>query len=254
MTILTAFVQTIGNVFKHGLHFEDYNYRETVNAFKIDLGMFQGNFGQVFRKLTWGLPNTLMGNLMAHGYNIAGKVNRVTLLEGAIALDGPMGDDYVAFSMGGYLFGPNEFKADWRDHLFVHEYGHFLQGLTWGPFFLPVIALPSLASAGGVATGGVKHDKRWFEVDASRRGMKYFDTEYGLWKRRSGQSKDQFFDKESFSEGSPSTYINPRIGRFNGYKDRSPVTGAQFSPLGDVGIPLLSFLFVVFLIWTRNRS
>ena len=247
MTILTAFVQTIVNVFTHGTHFKDYNYRETVNAFKIDLGMFQGNFGQVFRKLTWGLPNTLMGNLMAHGYNIAGKVNRVTHLEGAIALDGTT-DDYSAFSMGGYIFGPNKFKADWRDHLFVHEYGHFLQGLTWGPFYLPVIALPSLASAAGIATGGVDHDDRWFEVDASRRGMRYFNAEYGLWKRRPDQSKDQFFDKESFSEGSPSAYINPRTGNPNGMKDRSPVTGAQFSPLGDVGIPLLSFLLVGFLI------
>lgn len=248
MTILTAFVQTIGNVFKHGLYFKDYSYRETVNAFKIDLGMFQGNFGQVFRKLTWGLPNTLMGNLMAHGYNITGKVNRVTLLEGAIALDGPMGDGYVAFSMGGYLFGPNKFKADWRDHLFVHEYGHFLQGLTWGPFFLPVIALPSLASAAGIVTGGVRHDKRWFEVDASRRGMEYFDMKYGPHSGRPGTTSADFFDKESFSEGSPSAYINPRTGRFNSSKDRSPVAGAQFSPLGDVGIPLLSFLLVGFLI------
>ena len=235
MTILTAFVQTIANVFRHGIPFKDYSYRETVNASKIDLGMFQGNFGQVFRKLTWGLPNTLMGNLMAHGYNITGKVNRVTLLEGAIALDGPMGDGYVAFSMGGYLFGPNKFKADWRDHLFVHEYGHFLQGLTWGPFFLPVIALPSLASA-------------WFEVDASRRGMEYFDMKYGPHSGRPGTTSADFFDKESFSEGSPSAYINLRTGRFNSSKDRSPVAGAQFSPLGDVGIPLLSFLLVGFLI------
>ena len=248
MTILTAFVQTIVNVFRHGIHFKDYSYRETVNAFKIDLGMFQGNFGQVFRKLTWGLPNTLMGNLMAHGYNITGKVNRVTLLEGAIALDGPMGDGYVAFSMGGYLFGPNKFNADWRDHLFVHEYGHFLQGLTWGPFFLPVIALPSLASAAGIVTGGVRHDKRWFEVDASRRGMEYFDMKYGPHSGRPGTTSADFFDKESFSEGSPSAYINPRTGRFNSSKDRSPVAGAQFSPLGDVGIPLLSFLLVGFLI------
>ena len=150
--------------------------------------------------------------------------------------------------MGGYIFGPNKFKADWRDHLFVHEYGHFLQGLTWGPFYLPVIALPSLASAAGIATGGVDHDDRWFEVDASRRGMRYFNAEYGLWKRRPDQSKDQFFDKESFSEWSPSAYINPRTGKPNGMKDRSPVTGAQFSPLGDVGIPLLSFLLVGFLI------
>ena len=27
-------------------------------------------------------------------------------------------------------------------------------------------------------------------------------------------------------------------------KDQSPITGAQFSPLGDAGVPLLSFLLV----------
>ncbi|MVX35320.1 hypothetical protein [Myroides sp. LoEW2-1] len=111
--------------------------------------MFTGNFLQVVQKWTWGLPNTLVGNFVGHGLNLGGKVTEVTHLGGAVALGGVTSGN-SAFTLGNYIFGPKGFKADWRDHLFVHEYGHYIQSYVFGPLQLPIVGATSLLSAAGL--------------------------------------------------------------------------------------------------------
>lgn len=45
--------------------------------------------------------------------------------------------------------------------------GHYI----WGAFYMPAIAIPSVASAAFTSKwSGMKHKERWFEVNASKLG------------------------------------------------------------------------------------
>ena len=96
-----------------------------------------------------------------------------------------------AFTVGCYSMGPDGYQATWKDHLFVHEYGHYIQSQRMGPFYFQIVAIPSLLSAAFTSKwAGMDHDFRWFEIDASRCGARYFDKKY-----RSGAS--------GYKKGSP---------------------------------------------------
>ena len=228
-TILSAFTDLIGNLFTHGFNVSQYNWDRTVNAWRIDMGMFRGDFGQILNKWTFSLPVSLIGNTFAHGYNLAGKIDNVTYMDGMLALSGPTGGDNSAFTLGHYSFGPKGYQATWKDHLFVHEYGHYMQTQLMGIFYIPVVAIPSLISASLYPNS---HKDRWFEVDASRRGADYFDKYYGKGAKGYVKGSPDYFDRESFEDyNNPkrkSPYINPRIGSC--YQDKAfPTTGASFS-------------------------
>lgn len=172
--------------------------------------MFRGNFMQVINKWTWGLPMSLLGKWVSHGYNIAGKIDGVTDMDGMLALSGATSGD-AAMTIGHYSLGPKNYTATWKDHLFVHEYGHYIQVQQWGPLFFPFIAIPSFASAAFIDNwSGIDHQYRWFEVNASRLGAKHFHRKYGK-----GHGED-YFDIKAFSEENvASEYKNPRTGGYN---------------------------------------
>lgn len=173
------------------------NFGRSRRALAIDRALLLGSWWELCLRFSWGLINTSIGYLMAHTYNLLGFVQATSRRGSCLALSGvsPRG----AYSIGGYIFGGDDFRANWHDHLYVHEYGHYLQSLIWGLAFVPCIALPSLLSAAGLVTGGVAHCKRWFEVDASRRAAKY------MLKRRLG------LDLVSYTtRGKDSPYPNPR--------------------------------------------
>lgn len=223
-SLFTGIFETYKNIFKYGVNFDNYSYSRTKLAWKIDMGMFKGNFGQIAGKWTTGLVNNLVGSFVSHGYNITGNVNDVTYLEGAIALD--TSRDSGAFSLGYYINGPRGFKADWKDHLFVHEYGHSLQSNILGPLYLVYVAPTSLLSAAGITTDN--HLSRWFEVDASRRGAKYFDKRYGRGADDYYVDSPDHFDINSYANiGARSPYNNPRNSgkNFNGYQ----ISNASFN-------------------------
>ena len=110
------------------------------------MGMFRGNVWQILNKWTWGGVNSLIGNIVSEGYNTVGYVDGVTSLDGMLALSGATSGGR-AFTIGHYSLGPDNYKADWRYHLFVHEYGHYIQSQQWGYFYIPVIAIPGVISA-----------------------------------------------------------------------------------------------------------
>ena len=244
-TAIMAILETIENINKHGVNVGHYEYNKTSRSWKIDTGLFTGNFGQILLKWTWNLPNTLIGNIVGHTLNYLEVVDNVTNFDGAVALSNVTRKG-AAFTIGNYIFGPENFKADWRDHTFVHEYGHYIQSNWFGPFYLPVIGSTSLLSAGGL--GKPDHEYRWFEVQASKMGGNYFDKKYGSGKNGYSKLSPDYFDKQSYEKGGIAPYLNTRTGTRSQFYN--PISGAQFSGW-DVVIPILSLgsIFGLFLIF-----
>ena len=240
-TIFNAITDGIFNIIKHGFNVSAYNWTRTVNSIKIDLGLFKGSFKQVVNKWTWGLKNSFWGNVTAHFYNTIGKVDHISYMDGAIAVSGPTGKDTEkAFTIGPYIMGPKGLRADWRDHLFVHEYGHYVQSQLLGPFYLSVVAFPSLTST--LNLGGYDHDTRWFEVNASYLGSRHFDRKYGRGAQGYKPGDPNYFDIDAFSTGNPTLYYNIRNG--NNTVDGKGISNPIYNPRHsgwDYIIPLYFF-------------
>lgn len=119
-----------------------------------------------------------------------------------------------AITIGYMTAGPKGYKADWHDHLFVHEYGHYIQSQELGINYLFAVGIPSLQSAilQTDNPNSPRHNTRWFEVDANRKAAEYFDKYYGSGRDDYEPNSERFFDKNSFEKGSKSPYINPRTG------------------------------------------
>lgn len=219
-TFLSAITDLWLNIFKHGFHTSRYDWRRTVNAWRIDTGMFKGNLGQIINKWTWGYTSSLVGRGTAHILNFFGKVDEVTDMDGVLAVSGVTRKG--AFTIGHYSMGPDNYRATWKDHLFVHEYGHYIQSQRLGPAFLGFIGIPSMLSSWGLSkVFGTEHSKRWFETNASKLGAKHFDKKYGSGAPGYEKGSLDYFDKNSFSTEEASKYRNPRTGKYNG--DAHPI-------------------------------
>lgn len=215
-TILTAIEESFINLWQHGFNVSQYNWRMTLNAWRIDMGMYKGNLMQIYNKFIHGFFNSFVGTFLAHIYNINGVIDQVTDLDGMLALSG-VTTGSKAFTIGHLSFGPDGYTATWKDHLFVHEYGHYIQSQWLGNFYLPTIGKSSLLSAWVTSKwANVPHSHRWFEVNASKLGANHFDKKYGTGKGDYTVGSVDHFDKNSFiNDNSLSPYINPRTFRNN---------------------------------------
>lgn len=197
------------------------NWRSTINAFKLDIGLFKGGFWNVVSRLTWQLPQTLLGYTLNQTLNNIYLINDVNYFDGAVVIDSKIKTGGLTLS--NYILGPPGFKPDFRDHLFVHEYGHYLQSRKLGPAYLFVVAKPSLLSA---TFDGKNHDYRWYETHASKLAANYFDKKYGsgtsAYQDQLQQFNDgvegvinpatdaRYFDRNSFITGERPSYLHPR--------------------------------------------
>ena len=122
--------------------------------------------------LTWGLPLTLIGALIALGLRLTGhrpkRFGWVRYFE--------TGKDWGGLELG--LFFVRCENADRR--LSEHEFGHAIQNCVFGPLTPILITLPSIArywyrrgaeSLGKIPRSG--YDDVWFEGQASRLGRRY---------------------------------------------------------------------------------
>ena len=249
-TFFSAVVDLAHNICNHGLNVSQYSWNKTVNAWKIDMGMFKGDLGQILNKWTWGFANSTIGNTLGHTLNVLGVVDGVSDMEGMVAVDiGGILKNGRAFTIGPYSFGPEGYEATWKDHTFVHEYGHYIQSQIIGPAFLPTIGVPSLASSIGI--GGSDHLRRWFEVDASRRGAEYFDKRYGSGAPGYVPKDPNYFDISSFMNGGNSPYINPRTGT-SYYMKGFPVTN-PIQSFWDYFFPAIQFQGLPTLLLQLNK-
>lgn len=111
-----------------------------------------------------------------------------------------------------------------------------IQSQWWGVFYMPAIAIPSVASAAFTSKwSGMKHKERWFEVNASKLGAKYFDKKYGSGAEGYKEGDENYFDVQSFQNaGISSPYSNPR----NGTRNRN-----SFYPISGTHLVIWDFIF-----------
>lgn len=190
------------------------NWRSTINAFKLDLGLFKGGFWDVVSRFTWQLAQTGLGNLVNQILNTCYLVNEVNYFDGAVVIDSKI--DVGGMTLSNYILGPPGFKPDFRDHLFVHEYGHYLQSKKLGPAYLFVVAKPSILSS---IFDKNNHGNRWYETHASKLAAKYFDKKYGTgseaYQEYVNQGEDPYehediFNVDAFINGYKPAYNHPR--------------------------------------------
>jgi len=245
-SLLSFHTDMIINVFTHGFAFKRYDFKRTKNAWKIDMGMFKGSFSLILNKWTWNIVNSSWGNSIAHSLNLIGLVDNVSDMDGMVAVGGLFKGE-KAFTLGHYSFGPNNYTATWKDHLFVHEYGHYMQSQIIGSSYLLTIGVPSLLSA--MKKDGRDHRSRWFEVDASRRGAKHFDKKYGSGAAGYIPNNSNYFDIYSFYTNKTSPYSNAR-GTQNG--SSFPISNSK-NNIWDYIIPIYTYQlipsFVIKYIW-----
>ena len=157
---------------------------------------------ELYSRFNHQILQTTLGFLIMQGALFTGQVNNVESRWGVTALDTEFRGG--AFTAGNFILGPTGFRPDWQDHLFAHEYGHYIQSQMYGVLYLPIVAIPSVVDFYAVdeAFNLNLHDRRWYEAEASQLGGNYFSTV------TNGQ-----FDRVSFITGRRSVYINPRRSR-----------------------------------------
>ena len=140
-----------------------------------------------FLSLTWGIIMTSIGAIITLGLNIvkfAGKLAGYDLkikthLNGCTFIT-EVGGNWGGVELGAFALCGNysETSPSWFDHTRKHEFGHALQHLVLGPFFIFVIAIPSacrywyqrIMQKKGKSFDADWYDSVWFEGCASREG------------------------------------------------------------------------------------
>lgn len=157
-----------------------WKWTKTKNGWEIDKGWvtFDPNMSlgekiwEGISRLTWQLPQTLMGYTTATVLNTTGHVEKVTHGYGATAIATDCLKKGTGFSLGCFIHGDDEMTASVDNPVFRHEYGHYLQSRDWGLLYLHKFALPSLWNAGDTSFG--KNPDFYTEVDANKRAFRYF--------------------------------------------------------------------------------
>lgn len=95
-----------------------------------------------FIQWTWGFPQnfiglTLLPLLRGRRFRYHGAL--ITLYRPVRFLSNEDG-----FSLGTFIFMPEGWSEYDRKHLAAHEYGHTVQSLILGPFYLFAVAIPSV--------------------------------------------------------------------------------------------------------------
>ena len=86
---------------------------------------------------TWGLPQTLLGAALYAAHKNDDHFD----YKGAKAT---AWDRDAGISLGKFIFVPRRAKGNADKFLLEHEYGHTLQSLILGPFYLLVVGAPSI--------------------------------------------------------------------------------------------------------------
>ena len=229
-TIFGVISDLFDNIFVRTIKGNKWDWTQTKLGWEIDKGLFHtdpnkstgGRIWEFVSRITWQAPQTLVGDLFVSGANAFGQVNNVTHNYGMTAVD--MGLDDSAITISNYTAGPEGYKADWRDHLFVHEYGHYIQSQQHGPAYFLTVGIPSLQSAilQTKDPNTPRHHDRWFEADANYKAAGYFDKHYGRKDNDTG-TNDQYFDRNSFIKGTYMPYPNPRTS--SRYDNDYPISG-----------------------------
>lgn len=213
-TMITAVVDAFKTIFNGGLDitcgscmrnaWSDFDPTKqgtkTNNAWRIDKGIFQtdkdkcfiGQFWQLTKRLTWQLPNTILGNLASHKYNLFDNVEGIDYFHGSTVVYRE-GQSNGAFSVGGYInmttedSGGNPYNTVYGNVLLIHEYGHYLQEQALGPITI-FSGINSVLSSRPDWRSTRTHKEIWVEGDANARALHYFRKKdaFNNWRTLSG--------------------------------------------------------------------
>ena len=120
-------------------------------------------------QLTWGLPLNLIGAVSA----LLFARRRAYFFHGARVA---FWQKKASMAIGGFIFLEKGMHPQEEARVLYHEYGHTLQSILLGPFYLPVIALPSLIWAGS----------RRCHMYRLKRGKSYYEFYPERWADRLG--------------------------------------------------------------------
>lgn len=89
-----------------------------------------------FLQFTWGLPQNIIGFFLTRKYKESEKFfhSRIYYHQ----------DNWGGISLGMFIIMNSTMGKEWTDSIKVHEYGHSIQSLILGPFYLLIIGLPSI--------------------------------------------------------------------------------------------------------------
>lgn len=136
---------------------------------------FFGAAWELISRFTWQSPQTFAGFMFAQSLNtfhLVGGVTDVEYLHGATVVSTKKGN-WGAVTLGSFISGGNEIKAENGNELFQHEYGHYLQSQDYGPWYFMKVGIPS---AGSKSTS--YHYNNPVEQDANIRAFSYFKKFY----------------------------------------------------------------------------
>lgn len=161
------------------------------NSVKIDWGVFKGKPLQILSRLTWELPQTIVGNTYSQYRNLTWSVDQVRYFDGATYIINENASKNNGVTLGNYINMNDKGKMPHhgkkfdptQDNMYMHEYGHYLQSQSYGLIYLFNVGIPSLFSAMSekeLDNGYTTHDLRWYERDANKRASNYFNKHYGV--------------------------------------------------------------------------
>ena len=141
------------------------------NSAKIWGSPFSGNGLQALSKMTWELPQTLIGIFAGSTLNISGNVMDVNYYKGSthIMTDLEMGG---AFTIGGSIFTDSTIKTN--SSLYQHEYGHYLQSQKMGWGWASVGASSLYSYRSNISN----HHNYWTEKWADNEAKNFFGDGY----------------------------------------------------------------------------
>ena len=130
--------------------------------------------------------STMVGYMYSNIANMAGRVYNVSHAYGATAVANSW-NSKSAVTLGSFILGREDLRADAGHPTFQHEYGHYLQSQRLGPAYWPAVALPSVFNV----MYGNNHDYRSYEMNANYLAFRYFNEQIdGFYKTNHEYSTD----------------------------------------------------------------
>jgi len=177
-----------------------YAYKDYVNSLKVELGLFKGSPKQILSRFTWELPQTIIGYNYSMYRITFEHVDHVRFFDGATYIIRDSKESENGITIGSYIninnpqgvpTDENGKFAPWKNSLYIHEYGHYLQSQEYGLGYLFSVGIPSLLSAinrqkekiidkYGKEFEVSSHRIKSYEMNANRKAFEYFSKKYGI--------------------------------------------------------------------------
>lgn len=172
---------------------------------------FFGRHWQVLSRFSWEALQTLVGLGLSLFNNICGQVDDVEYYDGATVMSGNFyGRTGEAVTLGCYINGYSTLSANPNNHLFQHEYGHYLQSQEMGIAYLNRVGIPS-------AFSNHNHKFHPVEQDANRRAFLYFNKHIdGFYKTEEDMNNEWGWDFDNNPLNVDGSYT---FGQYVDYKD-----------------------------------